>query len=140
MRLTSYYAPSPLCSPSRASLLTGRIHYRTGIQSWIQPDTDVRLGPREITIAKLLKQKGYQTFMAGKWHLNGGLDRQDHTQPGDQGTGIHCPSARQTPRETTQCRCGFQTKLSEKVCMAMTMPTRTFLSSTAAAMSSWTVS
>ncbi len=66
MRLTSYYAPSPLCSPSRASLLTGRIHYRTGIQSWIQPDTDVHLRPRESTIATLLKQKGYQTFMAGK--------------------------------------------------------------------------
>ncbi len=85
MRLTSYYAPSPLCSPSRASLLTGRTHYRTGIESWIPPDTDVQLGPREITIATLLKEKGYQTFMAGKWHLNGGLDRQDHTQPGDHG-------------------------------------------------------
>jgi arylsulfatase A-like enzyme len=35
LRLTSYYAPSPLCSPSRASLLTGRIHFRTGIESWI---------------------------------------------------------------------------------------------------------
>ena len=85
MRLTSYYAPSPLCSPSRASLLTGRTHYRTGIESWIPSDTDVQLGSREITIATLLKEKGYQTFMAGKWHLNGGLDRQDHTQPDDHG-------------------------------------------------------
>ncbi len=85
MRLTSYYAPSPLCSPSRASLLTGRTPYRTGIESWIPPDTDVQLGPRELTIATLLKQEGYQTFMAGKWHLNGGLDRQDHTQPDHHG-------------------------------------------------------
>ena len=85
LRLTSYYAPSPLCSPSRASLLTGRIHRRTGIESWIPPDQDVQLGPREITIATLLKRAGYQTFMAGKWHLNGGLDVAGHAQPGDHG-------------------------------------------------------
>jgi len=85
LRLTSYYAPSPLCSPSRASLLTGRIHYRTGIESWIPPDTDVQLGPREITIAKLLKEKGYATFLGGKWHLNGGLGVAAHTQPQDHG-------------------------------------------------------
>ncbi len=85
LRLTSYYAPSPLCSPSRASLLTGRIHFRTGIESWIPPDTDVQLGPREITVATLMKGVGYRTFMAGKWHLNGGLDVARHTQPSDHG-------------------------------------------------------
>jgi arylsulfatase A-like enzyme len=85
IRLTSYYAPSPLCSPSRASLLTGRIHRRTGIESWIPPDTDVQLGPRELTIATLLKQRGYRTAVFGKWHLNGGLDVRRHTQPQDHG-------------------------------------------------------
>jgi arylsulfatase A-like enzyme len=85
LRLTSYYAPSPLCSPSRASLLTGRIHFRTGIESWIPPDSDVQLGPRELTVATLLKRAGYETFMAGKWHLNGGLDVAAHAQPGDHG-------------------------------------------------------
>jgi arylsulfatase A-like enzyme len=85
LRLTSYYAPSPLCSPSRASLLTGRIHFRAGIESWIPPDSDIQLGPRELTAASLLKRVGYQTFMAGKWHLNGGLDVAAHTQPGDHG-------------------------------------------------------
>jgi len=85
LRLTSYYAPSPLCSPSRASLLTGRIHLRTGIESWIPPDTDVQLGPRELTIATLLKRVGYRTAMFGKWHLNGGLDVTRHTQPQDHG-------------------------------------------------------
>ena len=38
MRLTSYYAASPLCSPSRAAMLTGRTPFRTGIESWI-PET-----------------------------------------------------------------------------------------------------
>ncbi len=85
MRLTSFYAGSPLCSPSRASLLTGRIHFRTGIESWIPPDTDVQLGPRELTLATLLKRRGYRTALFGKWHLNGGLDVARHTQPGDHG-------------------------------------------------------
>lgn len=85
LRFTSYYSPSPLCSPSRASLLTGRIHFRTGIESWIPPDTDVQLQAGEITIASLLRQRGYQTAMAGKWHLNGGLDVVEHTQPHDHG-------------------------------------------------------
>jgi arylsulfatase A-like enzyme len=85
LRLTSYYAPSPLCSPSRASLLTGRIHLRTGIESWIPPDSDVQLGPRELTVATLLKRAGYETFLAGKWHLNGGLEVAAHTQPRDHG-------------------------------------------------------
>jgi len=85
LRLTSYYAPSPLCSPSRASLLTGRTHFRTGIESWIPPDADVQLGPRELTIATLLKRIGYETFLAGKWHLNGGLEVTAHTQPQDHG-------------------------------------------------------
>lgn len=85
LRLTSYYAPSPLCSPSRASLLTGRTHYRTGIEDWIPIDQDVQLGPREVTIASLLKQRGYQTAIVGKWHLNGGLGLERHTQPNDHG-------------------------------------------------------
>ncbi len=85
LRLTSYYAPAPLCSPSRASLLTGRTHLRTGIETWIPPDTDVQLGSREITLARLLSERGYQTWMSGKWHLNGGLHRTDHLQPGDHG-------------------------------------------------------
>ncbi len=83
--LTSYYAPSPLCSPSRAALMTGRTPFRSGIESWIPEDQDVQLGPDEITIATLLKQQGYQTFLGGKWHLNGGLSQKRHTQPEDHG-------------------------------------------------------
>jgi arylsulfatase A-like enzyme len=85
LRFTSYYAASPLCSPSRAAMLTGRTPFRTGIESWIPEDTDVQLGPREVTIATLLQHGGYQTFLSGKWHLNGGLDVKRHTQPQDHG-------------------------------------------------------
>ncbi len=85
LRLTSYYAPAPLCSPSRAALLTGRTNYRTGIESWIPQGQDVQLGTQEITIAELLKQRGYQTAIVGKWHLNGGLGLARHAQPSDQG-------------------------------------------------------
>ena len=51
LRLTSYYAPSALCSPSRAGLLTGRHPYRTGITSWIPHDSGVFLRSEEVTLA-----------------------------------------------------------------------------------------
>ena len=85
LRLTQYYAPSPLCSPSRAALMTGRTPFRSGIRSWIPQYQDVQLGPGEITVATLLKEAGYETFLGGKWHLNGGLDHEPHTQPDDHG-------------------------------------------------------
>jgi len=85
LRFTSYYAASPLCSPSRAAMLTGRTPFRTGIESWIPEGTAVQLGPRELTLAALLKGRGYETYLAGKWHLNGGLDVKGHTQPRDHG-------------------------------------------------------
>jgi arylsulfatase A-like enzyme len=85
MRLTNYYAPSPLCSPSRAGLLTGRTPFRTGIRSWIPEDTEIQLETREITLATLLRNEGYETFLGGKWHLNGGLGSSAHAQPEDHG-------------------------------------------------------
>lgn len=85
LRFTSWYAASPLCSPSRAALMTGRTPYRTGIESWIPPGSGVELGRRELTIATLLKRSGYRTFLAGKWHLNGGLDTAGQAQPQDHG-------------------------------------------------------
>ena len=51
LRFTSYYAASPLCSPSRAAMMTGRTPFRTGIESWIPPAADVQLDRRETTIA-----------------------------------------------------------------------------------------
>jgi arylsulfatase A len=68
-RLTSFYA-APVCSPSRASLMTGCYPKRSlSIPHVLFPGNDVGLAPEEITIAELLKQQGYATGCVGKWHL-----------------------------------------------------------------------
>ena len=85
MRLTNYYAPSALCSPSRAGLLTGRHPYRTGIESWIPEDSGVYLRDEEITLAEVLRTAGYATAHIGKWHLNSDLGSNTEPQPTDQG-------------------------------------------------------
>jgi arylsulfatase A-like enzyme len=85
IKFTDFYAPSPLCSPSRAGVLTGRTPYRTGIKSWIPEDDDIYLTSNEITIASVLRENGYHTFFGGKWHLNGGLENQSHPQPQHHG-------------------------------------------------------
>lgn len=85
LRLTSYYAPSALCSPSRAGLLTGRHPYRTGIKSWIPEDSGVYLRDEEITLAEILRDAGYRTAHIGKWHLNSDLGSDAEPQPTDQG-------------------------------------------------------
>ena len=85
MMFTNYYAPSALCSPSRAAVLTGRTPYRTGIKSWIPEDSGVYLKDEEITLAEVLKAEGYATALVGKWHLNSDLGSDDEPQPTDQG-------------------------------------------------------
>jgi arylsulfatase A-like enzyme len=85
VRFTQFYAPSALCSPSRAGLLTGRTPYRTGVKSWIPDNSDVSLDRDEFTIAQLVKPLGYRTAVIGKWHLNGGLHLEDMPQPRDFG-------------------------------------------------------
>ena len=82
IRFKQFYAPAPLCSPSRAAMLTGRTPYRTGIRSWIPDGQDIHIGENEITMAHLLREKGYQTAVMGKLHLNGGARMKDHP-PGE---------------------------------------------------------
>ena len=85
LRLSNYYAPSALCSPSRAGLLTGRHPYRTGIESWIPENSGIYLRDAEITLAEVLRAAGYATAHIGKWHLNSDLGSHSEPQPTDQG-------------------------------------------------------
>lgn len=85
MRLTQCYAASAVCSPSRSALLTGRTPYRNGVYTWIAEGSEVHLRASEITIAKLLRERGYTTCHVGKWHLNGKFNDSAQPQPGDHG-------------------------------------------------------
>jgi len=69
MRFTNFYAAQAVCSASRAGLLTGCYPNRIGISGALMPWAKIGLSDKEMTIAELLKQKGYATGMAGKWHL-----------------------------------------------------------------------
>lgn len=63
-RFTNWYSNAPVCSPSRASLLTGRYPIRCGV-----PNIGDPLRASEVTLATLLKRSGYATALTGKWHL-----------------------------------------------------------------------
>ncbi|MCR9015431.1 sulfatase [Aquiflexum gelatinilyticum] len=69
IKFTSFLSASPVCSPSRAGLLTGRMPQRMGINSVFFPESFTGMDPEEITIAEILKDKGYRTSVVGKWHL-----------------------------------------------------------------------
>jgi arylsulfatase A-like enzyme len=64
LRLDRFYAASPVCSPTRASVVTGRHANRSGAfaANW-------STRPEEVTIAQILRQAGYRTGHSGKWHL-----------------------------------------------------------------------
>ena len=99
MRFTQGYAACPVCSPTRASILTGRHPVRVDITDWIpgmrankanEPrfehvDDRDNLALEEVTIAEHLRQQaGYQTFFLGKWHLGG-----EGHWPTDQGFDVN---------------------------------------------------
>jgi arylsulfatase A-like enzyme len=71
VRLTEFYAAAPVCTPSRAALLTGRYAQRSGMVRVIVPKEKWGLPDSEITLAEALKDAGYTTGMIGKWHLGG---------------------------------------------------------------------
>ena len=79
-RFTNAYTPNPVCSPTRAAIMTGKYTSRVDITDWIPgavgknqtlvtPEDRSNLALEEVTIAEVLKEHGYQTFYAGKWHL-----------------------------------------------------------------------
>ncbi|MEA3226557.1 MAG: sulfatase-like hydrolase/transferase, partial [Planctomycetota bacterium] len=70
IRFTDYYAAAPICSPSRAGILTGCYPRRVGLQTWVQrADSRKGIHPDELTLAELLRSSGYATACIGKWHL-----------------------------------------------------------------------
>lgn len=78
LKLDRFYT-APVCSPTRASVLTGRYPTRSGVFSWGHA-----LRPQEQSIAKILKNAGYQTGFFGKWHL-GSIRADGATNPGVHG-------------------------------------------------------
>lgn len=87
LAFTSFYAASAVCSPSRASLLTGRFPVRAGVYSWIHDSHDMHLRVEELTIAEWLSRAGYDAAHVGKWHLGYDLAEGsgDGPDPGDHG-------------------------------------------------------
>jgi len=68
-RFTSYYATQPVCSASRASILTGSYADRLSIHGAFMPNSKKGINSQETTVAEMLKNKGYSTAIFGKWHL-----------------------------------------------------------------------
>jgi arylsulfatase A len=83
LRFTDFYAACPVCSPTRASSMTGRYPQRMNVTDWIpgrkdlpdqrlkRPEIRNELPLEEVTIAEALKKRGYATAIIGKWHLGG---------------------------------------------------------------------
>ncbi|MCC9641266.1 sulfatase-like hydrolase/transferase [Rhodopirellula sp. JC740] len=79
-RFEQFYSGCAVCSPSRATLLTGRHHIRTGVYSWIHDESqNSHLRLRETTLAEVLQDAGYATAHIGKWHL--GLPTKQRKKP-----------------------------------------------------------
>lgn len=115
MKFTQAYAASPLCSPTRSSILAGVHPARSGITSPVchlpqiqlakrlaagnpntralNADSVTRLKTEYFTLAEALREAGYATAHFGKWHLGHNLTPNDHYEPRDQGFDVDFPHA-----------------------------------------------
>ena len=80
MKFLSFYS-EPICTPTRAALMTGRLAKRSGMDIVLFPGQSEGLSANEYTLAQLLSDVGYNTAMFGKWHLG---ERDEH-QPTNHG-------------------------------------------------------
>ena len=69
MRFTQFYSAAPLCTPSRAALMTGRLPIRSGLTRVLFPWSEGGISDSELTMAQMLKKAGYASMCVGKWHL-----------------------------------------------------------------------
>jgi arylsulfatase A-like enzyme len=90
MRFTNAYAACPVCSPTRASILTGKYPARLGVTQWLGGYSEGKLAHvpyvdhlscEETSLARVLKDNGYATWHVGKWHLSKHGDQRFETYP-----------------------------------------------------------
>jgi arylsulfatase A-like enzyme len=75
------YSANPVCSPTRAAMMTGKAPQRVGITQWIATKEKIHLPLSEVTIGEAFQEAGYKTGYVGKWHLG----KEDAVQPEHQG-------------------------------------------------------
>ncbi|WP_274365834.1 sulfatase-like hydrolase/transferase [Paenibacillus thermotolerans] len=90
VRFTDWYSNSPVCSPSRASLLTGLYPAKTGVSQILGAKRGTTgLKPKARTLAERLKEAGYITAIYGKWHLGSAEDTRPNARGFDEYFGFH---------------------------------------------------
>ena len=86
VRFTDFHSGAPVCSPSRATFLTGRNHIRAGVYSVLSEQRHrMHLLRSETTLAEVLKDEGYGTAHFGKWHLGMPINNRDNPTPTEHG-------------------------------------------------------
>lgn len=122
IQFNQFYSGSPVCSPTRGTVLTGRNHNRYCIWSantagkYCRPQDDFKCPARyplpqsEVTVAEILKEQGYRTAVFGKWHLGDLKPLSQSTalpasNPGQNGFDIWKVTERAVPTVTPNCGC-----------------------------------